>query len=173
MPHPAAGDANGSPWSDPSIDSASDLGNERGGARTYMPAPDFLDTNVLVYAYDATDPAKQNIAQDIVRRAVAGEVVTSTQVLAEFAATLLHKLSPAARPADVLAILDALGPIKAIPPDGDTVRRAVEAHAQYGVHFYDGMVLAAAEHGVCARIISEDFNAGQSYFGIKVENPFA
>jgi predicted nucleic acid-binding protein len=137
-----------------------------------MPGPDFLDTNVLVYAYDATDPAKQHIAQDIVRRAVAGEVVTSTQVLAEFAATLLHKLSPAARPADVSAILDALGPIKVIAPDGDTVRRAVEAHAQYGVHFYDGMVLAAAERGACARILSEDFNAGQSYFGIKVENPF-
>ena len=49
----------------------------------------------------------------------------------------------------------------------------VEAHAQYGVHFYDGMVLAAAERGVCARMLSEDFNAGQSYFGIKVENPFA
>lgn len=137
-----------------------------------MQGPDFLDTNVLVYAYDASDPVKQHIAQDLVRRAVAGEIVTSTQVLTEFAATLLHKLSPAARPADVLAILDALGPIKAIAADGDTVRRAVEAHAQYGVHFYDGMIVAAAERGTCTRILSEDFNAGQSYFGIRVENPF-
>lgn len=137
-----------------------------------MHGPDFLDTNVIVYAYDASDPAKQHIAQDLVRRAVAGEIVTSTQVLGEFAATLLHKLSPAVRPADVSAILDALGPIKAIVPDVETVRRAVEAHAQYGVHFYDGMILAAAQHGACTRILSEDFNAGQSYFGIKVENPF-
>ena len=137
-----------------------------------MPGRDFLDTNVLVYAYDATDPAKQNIAQDLVRRAVAGEIVTSTQVLAEFAATLLHKISPAARPADVVAILDALGPVKVIVADAYTVRRAVEAHAQYGVHFYDGMILAEAEHGACTRILSEDFNTGQSYFGIKVENPF-
>lgn len=97
-----------------------------------MHGPDFLDTNVLAYAYDASDPAKQHIAQDLVRRAVAGEIVTSTQVLTEFAATLLHKLSPAARPADVLAILDALGPVKAIGADGDTIRRAMEAHAQYG-----------------------------------------
>jgi len=137
-----------------------------------MHGPDFLDTNVLVYAYDATDPDKRHIAQDLVRRAVAGEIVTSTHVLAEFAATLMHKLSPAARPADVLAILDALGPIKPIGADGDTVRRAVEAHAQYGVHFYDGMIVAAAERGACGRILSEDFNAGQTYFGIKVENPF-
>jgi predicted nucleic acid-binding protein len=138
-----------------------------------MPGPDFLDTNVLIYAYDASSPAKQRIAQGLVRRAIAGEIVTSTQVLAEFAATLLHKLSPAVRPADVSAILDALGPINAIPPDGDTVQRAVEAHAQYGVHFYDGMILAAAERGACARILSEDLNSGQTYFGIRVENPFA
>jgi predicted nucleic acid-binding protein len=133
---------------------------------------DFLDTNVLVHAYDAADPAKQSIAQDLVRRAVAGEIVTSTQVLTEFAATLLHKISPAARRPNVLAILDALGPIKVIAPDADTIRRAVEAHAQHGVHIFDGMILAAAEHGACTRILSEDFNAGQSYFGIKVENPF-
>jgi predicted nucleic acid-binding protein len=138
-----------------------------------MPGPDFLDTNILVYAYDASDPAKQRIAQGLVRRAVAGEMVISTQVLAEFTATLLHKLSPAARPADVCAILDALGPIKTIVPDADSIRRAVEAHAKYGVHFYDGMILAAAERGDCARILSEDLNAGQSYFGIIVENPFA
>jgi predicted nucleic acid-binding protein len=100
-------------------------------------------------------------------------MVISTQVLAEFTATLLHKLSPAARPADVCAILDALGPIKTIVPHADSIRRAVEAHAKYGVHFYDGMILAAAERGDCARILSEDLNTGQSYFGIIVENPFA
>lgn len=137
-----------------------------------MPGRDFLDTNVLVYAYDGTDPAKQRIAQDLVRRAVAGEIVTSTQVLAEFAATLLHKISPAARPTEVSAILDALAPIKVIVADAYAIRRAVEAHAQYGVHFFDGMIVAAAEHGACTRILSEDFNTGQSYFGIKVENPF-
>lgn len=137
-----------------------------------MPAPDFLDTNVLVYAYDPSDLAKQHVAQDLVRRAIAGEVVLSTQVLAEFAATLLHKLSPAARPEDVNAVLDALGPVRLIAPDSDTVRRAVEVRAAYGVHFYDGMIVAAAERGGCRRIWSEDLNNGQKYFGITVENPF-
>ena len=74
-----------------------------------MPAPDFLDTNVLVYAYDPGDPQKQRIAQDLVRKALAGEFLASTQVLAEFAATLLHKTVPPARPEDVTAVLDALG----------------------------------------------------------------
>ena len=137
-----------------------------------MPAPEFLDTNVLVYAYDPTDPRKQRIARDLVGKALAGHILTSTQVLAEFAATLLHKAKPAARPEDVAAVLDALGPIRVIVPDGDVVRRAVEVHAAYGVHFYDGMIVAAAERAGCARIWSEDLNPGQEYFGVAVENPF-
>ena len=39
-------------------------------------------------------------------------------------------------------------------------------------HFYDGMIVAAAERGGCRRILSEDLNAGQKYFQIPVENPF-
>ena len=137
-----------------------------------MPAPDFLDSNVLVYAYDVSDRRKQHIAQDLVRKAIGGESVISTQVLAELAATLLHKLSPAAPPNDVLAILNALGPIRLILPDCDTVRRAVEPRSSYGLHFYDGMIVAAAERAGCSRIWSEDLSAGQRYFGVAVDNPF-
>lgn len=137
-----------------------------------MPAPDFLDTNVLVYAYDVSDSRKQRLAQDLLRKALAGESVLSTQVLAEFAATLLHKLSPPVPPVDVLVILNALGPIRLVAPDGDIVRRAVEARASYGLHFYDGMIVAAAERAGCGRIWSEDLNADQSYFGVAVTNPF-
>ncbi len=137
-----------------------------------MPAPEFLDTNVLVYAYDSGDSSKQRVAQELVRRALAGDILVSTQVLAEFAVTLLHKMTPAARPEDVTAILDVLGPIRVVVPDSDIVRRAVQVRAEYGVHFYDGMIVAAAERGGCGRIWSEDLNSGQRYFGIAVENPF-
>lgn len=137
-----------------------------------MSAPDFLDTNILIYGYDATDPRKQRTAQSLIRRALAGEVITSTQVIAEFAAAFLHKIVPPVRPKDLLAILDALQPIRLIAPDGDTIRRAVEARQRYGVHFYDGMILAAAERAGCKRIWSEDFNSGQRYFGVVAQNPF-
>lgn len=137
-----------------------------------MPGHDFLDTNVLVYAYDISDRPKQRVAQDLVRKAVAGGLVISTQVLAEFAATLLHKLNPAPSSQDVIALLDALAPIRIIPPDHEIVRRAVEAKSAYGLHFYDGMIVAAAERAGCERIWSEDFNPNQKYFGIAVANPF-
>lgn len=131
---------------------------------------DFLDSNVLVYAYQLDDPRKQRVARDLVRRAVEGKFVVSTQVLTEFAATLLHKMS--ATPDTVTSILDDLSAIKLVTPNRELVRRAVEAHAAYGIHFYDGLIVAAAERAGCPQIWSEDFNAGQQYFGVTVRNPF-
>jgi predicted nucleic acid-binding protein len=137
-----------------------------------MNGPDFLDTNILVYAYAPADARKQKIAQGIVGRALSGEGIASSQVMAEFAATLLHKVARPKRPEEVLIALDALGLIKLVHPDQGIVRRAVEARTAYGIHFYDGMIVAAAERGGCRRILSEDLNAGQKYFQISVENPF-
>ncbi len=137
-----------------------------------MSVPEFLDSNIFVYAYDDTEPRKRGIAQDFLRRAVLGEFVASTQTLAELATTLLHRFSPPFRPKDVLAILDTLSPITLVFPDSGMIRRAVEARETYGLHFYDGMIVAAAERTECERIWSEDLNAGQKYFGVEVANPF-
>jgi predicted nucleic acid-binding protein len=137
-----------------------------------MSGRSFLDTNILVYAYDPTDPRKQRIAQALVSRALAGESVISVQVLAEFAATLLHKVAVGRTAEEMIVLLDILAPIKAIPLDGEMVRRAVEARAKYGIHFYDGMIIAAAERAGSETIWSEELSAGQEYFGVAVANPF-
>jgi len=138
-----------------------------------MSAPDFLDSNILIYAYDSSAPQKQATARDLVRQALAGSGVISSQVLAELCVTLLHKASCKTPPQRINAILDALGSIRLVSLNGEIVRRAVEAHATYGIHFYDGMIVAAAEKAGCERIWSEDLNPGQKYFGVSVTNPFA
>src|SRR5947209_4074838 len=137
-----------------------------------MPGAEFLDTNILVYAYDISDPEKQRVAQELVSKAVAGELLTSPQVLTEFAATLLHKISPPVPAEDVMILLDALSPIRLIPANGGTVRRAVEVRARYHLDFHDSLIVAAAEQGSCRVIWSEDLNSGQEYFGVRVQNPF-
>jgi predicted nucleic acid-binding protein len=108
----------------------------------------------------------------MVARALTGGFVISTQVLAELAIILLHKFSPRVRPVQVAVILDALRPLKTVSPDADMVWPAVEACSEFGVHFHDGMILAAAERAGCKRLCSEDLSAGQVYFGVRVENPF-
>jgi predicted nucleic acid-binding protein len=138
-----------------------------------MSAPDFLDTNILLYAYDSRDDRKQQIAQNLVRKALAGDGVTSMQALSEMAAALSHKISPPSTPERVLKLLDSLSGLRIFVTTQETVRRSLEFRSKYGIHFYDGLILAAAEQAGCSRIWSEDLNAGQKYFGIAVENPFA
>ena len=137
-----------------------------------MNGPDFLDTNVVVYAFDSGNPPKQKVSRELLKSGIAGRAVISTQVLAEFASTLLHKISPRANADAVMKGLDALAAIRTITPDSELVRRAVEAHVSYGIHFYDGMIVAAAERAGCQQIWSEDLNGGQKYFGVTVRNPF-
>jgi predicted nucleic acid-binding protein len=137
-----------------------------------MPAAEFLDTSILVYAYDGSDPRKQSLSQELIRRALAGDFLISVQVLSEFASTLLDKVSPPATTEQLVAILDALAPIKTISPNPETVRRAVAVHHACGLHFYDAMIIAAAEQAGSKRIWSEDLNSSREYLGIKTENPF-
>lgn len=137
-----------------------------------MNGADFLDTNVLVYAYDEKSPEKQKVARQLLRSGISGRTVISNQVLAEFAATMLHKAVPPATNQAVMKALDALAATRLILTDAEMVRRAIEVRAAYGVHFYDGLIIAAAERAGCARIWSEDFNEGQEYFGVIAANPF-
>jgi predicted nucleic acid-binding protein len=136
-------------------------------------APEFVDSNVLVCAYDSSDARKQATAWEPVRRAGGGEIVGPAQVLGEFAETLLPKFSPPASADDVLAILFALGPIRLVATDSETVRRAVQARATCEIHFCDGMTVGAAEGGSCKRIWAENLDSGQKHFDIEVPNPFA
>jgi predicted nucleic acid-binding protein len=135
-------------------------------------ASDFLDANVLIYAWDVRDPRKQRLAQDLLEEAVGQEMTISSQVLAEFSAFLLHRRSPRATAEQMERALASFAPLRLVKPDEALVARAVDAHYRYGIHFYDGMIVAAAERGGCTRIYSEDLNSGQKYFGIEVVNPF-
>ena len=60
-----------------------------------MNEPVFVDTNVLVYRHDRSDPRKQARADDWIRLLVQRRTArTSFQVLQEFYVTLTRKLRP-------------------------------------------------------------------------------
>ena len=53
----------------------------------------FLDTNVLVYANDATEPGKQHAARTLLKKVLGDENgVISVQVLSEFWVTVTRKI---------------------------------------------------------------------------------
>ena len=76
-----------------------------------------------INAYDTNHPEKQKIA---LKSGIVGKLVISTQVLAEFAAILLHKISSPANADAVMKGLDAMASIRLVTPDAELIRRAVE-----------------------------------------------
>ena len=46
------------------------------------------------------------------------------------------------------------------------------ADKEYGISYWDSLIVAATEKAGCTRIVSEDLKSGQSYHGIAVVDPF-
>ena len=132
----------------------------------------FFDSNIVLYANDDRDPRKKGIALKLVTEAVRhGLAVVSTQVLAEYASIAIHRMKQ--DPSAVTTQLQQLELLEVIPMTSALMRRGIELHQLYQVHFWDGCILAAAEHANCRILLSEDLNPGQRYGSVKVENPFA
>jgi predicted nucleic acid-binding protein len=133
----------------------------------------FVDTNILLYSRDASEPGKQAMASarlDALWEGRTGRL--SVQVLNEFFVNATRKLDPGLTPEEAWDDIEALSAWDPLPLDMAVLGRAFAAQRRYGLSWWDAMIVAAAEISGCSRILSEDLADGSSYFGIKVENPF-
>jgi len=138
-----------------------------------MPA-EFVDTNILVYAYDRTAGNKFDRARELMERIWdSGEGALSTQVLEEFYVTVTGKIPQPLKPQKAREIVADLGTWKVALLEVLDVLRASLLSERYGLSFWDGLILAAAQKEDAKIVWSEDFNHGQNYDGVTVRNPFA
>ena len=133
----------------------------------------FFDTNVLVYAVDGQDARKQKIALELLSHAmdVNHDGAISVQVLSEFANTMMGKLRHDKESID--GFIDYYRELLATDVTIDLVRRAMEVKEEYGLQFYDALIVATAAKLGCHEIVTEDLNPDQTYCGMAVVNPFA
>jgi predicted nucleic acid-binding protein len=130
----------------------------------------FLDTNILVYAYDLRDSQKQVKAHELVRSLIHRRTgVISTQILQEFASVASTKLRHSTE--TVIHELILLESLEVVQINPKLIRRSVELFEQYKIHFWDTVVLAAAEAAHCDQLYSEDFQDGAVYNTVRVMNP--
>ncbi|WP_051426421.1 PIN domain-containing protein [Jiangella gansuensis] len=133
----------------------------------------FVDTNVLVYIYDADEPHKQRTATKVLAEMGGERAVLSAQVLNEFYVTVTRKLrkpldEPRAREAvDVLSQLDI------VPIDAGLVTAGVARSQQSQLSLWDSLVVEAARRAGCTAVLTEGLNAGAVFGGVRVINPFA
>ena len=134
---------------------------------------DFLDSNILVYAYDRDQPQKQALAQTLLISGIENETsVESAQVLSEFFTVATRRIPAPFSIDQAEEIINLVGTLPVVELDFSLVCRAISTHRQYGISYWDSLIVAAAERARCSRIISEDMNTGQSYHGIVAVNPF-
>lgn len=136
-----------------------------------MTAPVFVDTNVLIYALDSTEPKKQQAAKAWrinLWDSQTGRV--SFQVLQEFYAQVTRKW-PSFRALARAEVRDLLtwGPV---PVDAVLLQRSWDVQDRYQLSFWDALIVAAAKVSACRYLLTEDLQDGQNLDGVLVVSPF-
>lgn len=138
-----------------------------------MTDPVFVDTNVLVYLRDSTEPEKRRAAAEWMGHLwEAGLGRTSGQVLREYYVTVTAKLDPGLPPEEAREDVTALGAWNPLHADADLFEEAWAVEDRFGFSFWDALVVAAARRLGCGTLLTEDLQPGRDLDGLVVRSPF-
>ena len=134
----------------------------------------FLDTNLLIYAIDITDPRKQAIAQHWIAAAhESGNGLVSYQVVQEWFNVVLRK---AATPlcADEAARIyhQLIEPLWRVQSGREILDTALDLHRRDSISWWDSLIVSAAIQGGCDTLLSEDLPHGRKIRAVEIVNPF-
>lgn len=133
----------------------------------------FVDTNVLVYAYDRADPGRHRKAQMTLKKLWLDQsLVLSTQVLQEFYVTVTRKLAQPLSPQQARDIMRdyQIWPIQSLA--AADVLAASELQEVEQLSFWDAMIVTAAQNAGATTLLSEDMQHGRRIGTLQIVNPF-
>jgi predicted nucleic acid-binding protein len=135
----------------------------------------FLDTNIFVYSFDRTAPAKSRVAEELIRRAIAtGKGIISYQVVQEFFNVALRHFAQPMSLGDAEQYLSiTFRPLITVYPSVGLYGEALRLENKHSVSWYDALIAASAVEGQCSVLFSEDFQDGRKFGTLTVRNPFA
>jgi predicted nucleic acid-binding protein len=133
----------------------------------------FVDTNVLVYRLDTREPAKQAAAQrwlETLWELRRGRL--SFQILQELYVTLTRRLDPALDVGAARSVVRSLLTWEPIVMSLGVVEAAWAVEDRFGLSWWDALVVASAQVGGCAYLLTEDLQHGQQLGTVQVISPF-
>jgi predicted nucleic acid-binding protein len=134
---------------------------------------EFIDTNILVYAHDASAGAKHQRAKTLLAQLwITGNGCVSVQVLQEFYVTVTRKVRHPLSPDTARQLVEDLGHWQVHSPTAADVVEAIRLHQSAPLSFWDAMILTSAARLGCGRLWSEDLTSGQRTGGVLVQDPF-
>ena len=138
-----------------------------------MIARALVDTNLLVYSYDRSEPVKQELALGILDQlAAAGTGALSTQVLCEFFVTVARKrAAPLPIDAALQEVSRFLQSWLVLDVTAGVVQEAVRGVRQHRLNYWDAQIWAVASIHRIPVLLSEDFSHGAVIEGVRFVNP--
>jgi predicted nucleic acid-binding protein len=133
----------------------------------------FVDTNVLVYAYDL-DAGTKHVAARAILSALWEDRrgAISTQVLQEFYVTVTRKLPRQLARREARDIIGTYGAWPVHLPEAADVVAASELEERHRLSFWDALVVVSAQRSGATTLCSEDLQDGRRFGTLVVTNPF-
>lgn len=128
----------------------------------------FLDSNICVYWFDKSDPAKQDKALLLLKH----KPFISSQVVIETYNACIRKIKLPLAVCDenTLILCEAA---RLVPLDSSVFMTALMLKSKHQFSFLDSVIVAAAHQSDCETLYSEDMQHGQVIEGkLKIVNPF-
>ena len=129
-----------------------------------MSARFFLDTNIFVYSFALTEPAKASRAAELIRDGLeTRKGIVSYQVVQEFFNVAINRF---ARPMSAFATEEYLGTVFrpllfAVHSSPALFVSALQLHHRHHLSWYDSLIVAAALETNCEILYSEDLQDGR------------
>lgn len=129
----------------------------------------FIDTNVLVYCYSATEPEKKQKAVEVSNTV---DAIISTKVLKEFSNTLFKKFRIDWERIEQ-SVDELSNNFNIYINSPQTIKSACSIALKYGYSFYDSLILASSLETGCNILYSEDLQHNQLIENkLRIINPF-
>jgi predicted nucleic acid-binding protein len=134
---------------------------------------EFVDTNILLYAYVATGEKHEAAGALVDRLWRERRGAISVQVLQEFYVNATRKVTETIDPGIAVDRLKSLVRWRVHSPLPDDVIAAATLSSRHQLSFWDAMIVRSAAELRCDTLWTEDLNDGQVIEGVRVANPFA
>ncbi|MGE5750506.1 MAG: PIN domain-containing protein [Nitrospirota bacterium] len=133
-----------------------------------------VDTNVLVYAYDRSEPKKQAKALEFLDTlAMDGNGILSPQILAEFFTVVTKKISaPLSIDQGYASLGNYIQFWDVVDLTSAVVLEAARGVKDHQLSFWDSLIWATARMNQIPAILSQDFSHNSVVEGVRFINPF-
>jgi predicted nucleic acid-binding protein len=133
-----------------------------------------LDTNVLVYAIDARDPAKQATAQEAIRTlAENGRGMLCAQVLGEYFRVVTQRIEPTlTKEVAERRLLTLSLSFPVFDTTMESIRDGARLASQFSLGFWDAVIVSVAKANGASVLLTEDHIDNRVVEGVRYLNPF-